>query len=177
MVEDSYAHETLLPTCLTLFSQFTKKHYNQAVLLLCCSKAYAKTKAGAQRLGTQRNQIRCIRNNEQIHQRKILKATKRKWTLMLRQIQSARSHKPKARHTIKSTQRRPAGTQPWCCMAKAMEKKKKKEENKIKENLWCGFKKKSMHCFPKGHCVLYTACHAQQQMYSRCARVSLDQPC
>lgn len=57
MVEHSYAHETLLPTCLTLFSQFTKKHYNQAMLLLSCSKAYAKTKAGAQRLGTQRNQI------------------------------------------------------------------------------------------------------------------------
>lgn len=55
---------------------------------------------------------------------------------MLRQIQSAQSHK--ACHTIKSTQRRPDGTQPWCCMAKAMEKKYiKKEENKIKkkENL------------------------------------------
>lgn len=88
---------------------------------------------------------------------------------MLRQIQSAQSCKPEARYTIKSTQRRPAGRQPSCCMAKAMGGKKK-------ENLWCRWKKKPIYCFPKGHCVLYTAYCAQQQTYSCCARVSLDQP-
>lgn len=35
---------------------------------------------------------------------------------------------------------------------------------------------KKIYCFPKGHCVLYTAYCAQQQTYSCCARVSLDQP-
>lgn len=39
-----------------------------------------------------------------------------------------------------------------------------------------GKTKKKLYYFPKGHCVLYTAYHAQQQPYSCCARVSSDQP-
>lgn len=45
---------------------------------------------------------------------------------------------------------------------------------KIKKSLMQMEKK--IYCFPKGHCVLYTAYCAQQQTYSCCARVSLDQP-
>lgn len=89
---------------------------------------------------------------------------------MLRQTQSTQSWKPEACHTIKSAQRRPAGMQPYAVQQKQWRRRGGWGRKSLMQM------EKSIYCFPKGHCVLYTAYRAQQQTYSCCARVSLDQP-